>query len=100
MWITFNYLKTNSTKLAHYRLEIRKVIELFYFLFLTQHPIFFMIKCTDASDNQSTRLSIYLPLILVSGNWAHALDSTLPKDQMTQTETYVLPDRYHLIKIK
>ena len=39
-------------------------------------------------------------LILVSGNWAHALDPVLPEDQMTQTETSILPNRCHLIKKK
>ena len=40
MWMTFNHLKTNSTKLAHYRLKLRKVIELFEFQSLMQHPLF------------------------------------------------------------
>ena len=39
MWMTFNHLNTNSTKLAHYRLKIRKVIEFFYFQSLMQHPL-------------------------------------------------------------
>ena len=37
VWITFNHLKTNSTKFAHCRLKIRKVIEFFYFQSLMQH---------------------------------------------------------------
>ena len=38
--MTFNYLKNNFTKLAHYRLKIRKVIEFFFeFQSLTQHPL-------------------------------------------------------------
>ena len=41
-----------------------------------------------------------LHLILVSGSWAHAMDPVLPEDQMTQTETSVLPNQCHLIKIK
>ena len=40
MWITFNHLKTNSTKLAPYKLKIRKVIEFFDFRFLMQHQEF------------------------------------------------------------
>ena len=39
-------------------------------------------------------------LVLVTGNWAHALDPILPEDQMAQTETSILPNRYHPIKIK
>ena len=46
------------------------------------------------------KISIILHLILVSGNLAHALDSVLPKDQLAQTETSILPNRCHLIKIK
>ena len=34
-----NHLKTNSTKLAHYRLRIRKVIEFYCFHSLMQHPL-------------------------------------------------------------
>ena len=29
MWMTFNHLKTNSTKFVHYRLKIRNIIEFF-----------------------------------------------------------------------
>ena len=36
--MTFNQLKTNSTKLAHYRLKIRKVTEFFDVQSLMQHP--------------------------------------------------------------
>ena len=36
--VAFNHLKTNSTKLAHYRLKIRNVIG-FEFQSLMQHPI-------------------------------------------------------------
>ena len=32
-------LKTNFTKFAHHRLQIRKVIEFFDFQFLMQHPL-------------------------------------------------------------
>ena len=39
-------------------------------------------------------------LILVSENWAHALDPMFPEDQMTQAETSILPNRCHLIRIK
>ena len=39
MWMTFDHLKTNSTTLAHYRIKIRKVIELFEFQSLTQQPL-------------------------------------------------------------
>ena len=38
--MTFNHLKTNSTKLAYYRLKIRKVTEFFYFQSLIQHPLY------------------------------------------------------------
>ena len=38
--MTFNNLKTNSRKLAHYRLKIRKVIEFFEFLSLTQRFLY------------------------------------------------------------
>ena len=38
MWMTFNHRKTYCTKLAHFRLKIRKVIEFFYFQSLMQHP--------------------------------------------------------------
>ena len=31
VWIMFNHPKTNSTKFAHYRLKIRKVVEFFTF---------------------------------------------------------------------
>ena len=34
------------------------------------------------------------------GNWANALDPMLPGDETTQTETSILPNRCHLIKIK
>ena len=44
--------------------------------------------------------SFSLNLILVSGNWAHALDPVLPEDQMTQTKTSTFPNRCYLIKIK
>ena len=40
------------------------------------------------------KISFNLGLILVSGNWAHALDPVL------QTKTSVLPNTCHLIKIK
>ena len=40
MWMMLNHMKTNSTKLAHHRLKIRKVIEFFQFQSLTQHPLF------------------------------------------------------------
>ena len=40
MWMTFNHLKTNSIKFAHYRLKIRKVIELYDFQSLMQHPLY------------------------------------------------------------
>ena len=39
MWMTLNYLKTNSTKLAHYRLKVQKVIEFFDFQSSVQHPL-------------------------------------------------------------
>ena len=39
MWMTFNHLKTNSTKFAYSRLNIRKVIEFFDFQSLMQHPL-------------------------------------------------------------
>ena len=35
-----------------------------------------------------------------SRNWAHALDPMLSKDQMTETETSILPNWCHIIKIK
>ena len=38
--MTFNHLKTNRTKLAHYILKIRKVIEFFDFQSLMQHPLY------------------------------------------------------------
>ena len=44
--MTFNYLKTNSTKFAHYRLKIRKVIEFCDFQSLMQHPL-----CDNFSSN-------------------------------------------------
>ena len=37
MWMTFNHLKTISTKLARYRLKIRKVIEFFDIPFTTHY---------------------------------------------------------------
>ena len=40
--MTLNHLETNSTKLAHYRLKIRKVTEFFYFQFLMQDPLYEM----------------------------------------------------------
>ena len=43
MWMTINHLITNSTKLAHYRLKIRKVIEFFEFQSLTQHSLLLFI---------------------------------------------------------
>ena len=46
------------------------------------------------------KISFNLHLILVSGNWVHALDPMLPEDQMTQSETSILSNRCHLIKIK
>ena len=43
--MTFNHLKTNSTKLARYRLKILKVIEFCDFQSLMQHPFtFFLLR--------------------------------------------------------
>ena len=38
--MTFNHLKTNCRKFAHYRLKIRKVFEFFDFQPSIQHPLF------------------------------------------------------------
>ena len=38
--MTFDPLKTNSGKFAQYRLKIQKVIELFDFEPLMQHPLY------------------------------------------------------------
>ena len=40
MWMTLNQLKTNSAKFAHYRPKIQKVIEVFEFWSLKQHPLY------------------------------------------------------------
>ena len=45
--MTFNHLRTNSTKLAHYRLKIRNVIEFFDFQSLMQHPPLFYNSFTN-----------------------------------------------------
>ena len=45
--MTFNHIKTNSAKFAHYRSEIRKVIEFFDFQSLMQHPLYDTC-CTEA----------------------------------------------------
>ena len=42
--LNFNFLKTNYTKFAHYRLKIRKFIEFFDFQSLVQHPLTKMFK--------------------------------------------------------
>ena len=47
-----------------------------------------------------SKISFNLHSILVSRNWDHALGPRLPEEQMTQTETPILPNQCHLIKIK
>ena len=54
--LTLNHLKTNSTKLAHYRLKIQKVIEFFYFQSLIQHP-FNQAASTRCSTDSKEKLS-------------------------------------------
>ena len=44
IWMTFNHLKTNSTKFAQCRLKIRKCIEFFYFQSLMQHSLWYDIS--------------------------------------------------------
>ena len=46
------------------------------------------------------KISFNLHLILVSGKLAHALDPMLPEDPMTQSETSILPNWCHLMKVK
>ena len=66
MWMTFNHRKTNSTKLAHYRPKILKVIE-----FLT-----FSLDAT--SSLCSTLISgISLILELVGPNLVHIVQLSL-----------------------
>ena len=48
--MTLNHLKTDSTKLAHYRLKIWKVIEFFDFQSLMQHPLFSTVLCGVRQD--------------------------------------------------
>ena len=42
--MTYNHLKTNNAKLAHYRVKIRKVIEFFDFQSLMQHSLYPLLK--------------------------------------------------------
>ena len=48
--MTFNHIKTNSAKLAHYRFKIRKVLSFSYFQSLMQHRLY--------SDKLQKRLNI------------------------------------------
>ena len=45
MWMTFSHLITSSTKLAHYRHKIRKVIEFFYATFALSHDCNVWTQC-------------------------------------------------------
>ena len=59
-WMTFNNLKTNCTKLAHYKLKIRKVIELFDFQTLMQYPLWRPREdqlCTEKENGTNFALS-------------------------------------------
>ena len=48
--MTFNHLKTYSTKLAHYRLKIRNVIEYSDFQSLMQHSLLSRFQSLDQSQ--------------------------------------------------
>ena len=48
--VTFNHLKTNSAKFAHYKFKIRKVIEFFYCQSLMQHLLYVFVFLTEFLD--------------------------------------------------
>ena len=54
--MTFNHLKTNSTKFAHYGFNIRKVIEFSDFQSLMQHPFssisIALLQCVQLDSRQ------------------------------------------------
>ena len=50
MSMTFNPIKTNSIMFAQYRLKIRKIIELFDFQSLMQHPLLANFEFLEVSN--------------------------------------------------